>query len=72
MAPSIASVRGSYGARKRRLGEKHPATQKAKREMVGLTIEAFVARKLADAPPLDDHQLERIAAILRGADAPDA
>lgn len=66
MAGNIAPVRGTYGIRKRRLGESHPATQDAKRDMVAMSIETFVERKLADAPPLTDEQVERIATLLRG------
>lgn len=66
MAGVSASIRGTYGIRKRRLGESHPDTLAAKRELAAMSIEAFVEKKLADAPPLTDEQVERLAAILRG------
>lgn len=66
MAGHIAPIRGTYGDRKRRLGEAHPETQAAKRDMTAMSIETFVERKLAEAPPLREDQIERIAALLRG------
>ena len=66
MAANIAPPRGKYGVSKRRLGESHPITQAAKRDMTAISIETFVERKLAEAPPLTDEQIERIAGLLRG------
>ena len=47
-------------------GAAHPETLAARRDLRAAHLEAAIARATAEAPPLTDEQVERLAALLRG------
>lgn len=63
----VARARGRVAALSRSRSSSDPEFTAAKRELTTLTLEQHVSRVVADAPPLTDEQVERIAARLRGA-----
>lgn len=67
-ATSVKSrkLQGEYAAAKR---WNHPNKDDIGREYAEQRIAEYVARVLADAPPLTDEQRDRIAAILRAGGA---
>lgn len=63
----VARARGRVAALSRSRLATDPELTAAKRDLTALTLDQHVSRVVADAPPLTDEQVERIAARLRGA-----
>lgn len=59
----------TVASRTHRRGPDHPSVAEARRDLAVATIEQAVAKALAKAPPLTPAQIDRIAAVLRGAAA---
>lgn len=63
--PAVAHERARVAALSRSRAESDPDLVKARATLKAAKLEEYVARAVADAPPLSDEQRARIAAILR-------
>lgn len=66
MSSAAASLAARANAQKRHHGATSPEYINARRDHAAAAIETAVAKYLADAPPLTDEQVERIAGLLGG------
>ncbi|GAC50102.1 hypothetical protein GOACH_19_01060, partial [Gordonia aichiensis NBRC 108223] len=73
-APSsvVAHHRARVGALSRDRQPDDPALAEARQDLKAATLESYVAKVLAQAPPLTSEQRERIAALLRVGPRPQA
>lgn len=65
LSPDAARLRARHTALKRYRPDDDPEVVDARRELKALRFEEYVQKTIAEAPPLTDDQLERIAALLR-------
>ena len=63
----ILSVRGRVASLSRTRKPNDPDLIEARRHLATAKLEQYVARVVAEAPPLTDEQLERVSALLRPA-----
>ncbi|MHC9294186.1 hypothetical protein ACRCUN_17115 [Mycobacterium sp. LTG2003] len=63
--PTKLSQRGRVAALSRSRPADDPELLEAKRNLAALSLEDYVRRVVASAPPLTDEQRDRIAALLR-------
>jgi len=63
--PDIASMRGAVAAYTRSRPADDPQLIETRRSLAALNLERYVARVVAEAPPLTPEQRDRIAALLR-------
>ncbi|WP_298942687.1 hypothetical protein [uncultured Microbacterium sp.] len=66
-SPSIASARGRIGGLVRDRRADDPELIDARRDLAAEKIAAYIARVVAEAPPLTDTQRSRLAALLTAA-----
>jgi hypothetical protein len=67
MGAQALSARGHLGSAIRRHGADSPAAIEARTELAAANIADYIARTLADAPPLSPAQRARLRDVLRGA-----
>jgi hypothetical protein len=72
MAPRVATARARVAALTRSRPKNDPDLVRARAILKEANLEEYVARAVADAPPLSDAQRERIAALLGVSGAPRA
>jgi hypothetical protein len=65
LSPDAARLRARHSALKRYRPDDDPEVTDARRNLKALRFEEHVKKTIAEAPPLTDEQLERIAALLR-------
>jgi hypothetical protein len=63
------SARGRLNVLQRHRPPDDPAIADARRDLAAASLEEYISRIVAEAPPLTEDQRSRIAALLRGGEA---
>lgn len=64
MPTSLRAAAGRAAATERWSGPEAPATLDARRDLRAAQLEQHIARVVAEAPPLTEHQRDRLATLL--------